>query len=395
MAACSDDVVVDPLEGPTDPVAAAHAFVDDSDVRRRAFLASVGDNTDSYSALRRTHYSLPDAQAPLNWDTLPEWNPRVRQLYVNDVSASVDREEGPVTDDEGDDSLLAWRTRGARAFERFPAQVDLAFDRIRDRSVAEAAGFSVDAEGRVRGVVEVQTNDGWIVALTCAACHAAVRGGTWLRGVGNDALNMSALGLAEWPLGTIDVTGDGIDNPTRPSDLRPIRLQALLHHTGNLRNGRLARMVRIETLLTVQTDEATRPNRNVVAAMALYLESLADSLPALDRESAGATAFDRECATCHRGDELAGDLVDVAVVGTNDAATRANSERSTGAYRAPSLRGVGDRIGLLHDGSAHDLDSILGLVPSPHAGHTFGLTLDAVSRRTIADYLAPASATSR
>jgi hypothetical protein len=116
----------------------------------------------------------------------------------------------------------------------------------------------------------------------------------------------------------------------------------------------------------------------LVAAMALYLESLADTLPELDASSVGGRLFARECARCHAPPSLADAWIPVAEVGTEPLATM--GERGTGGYRAPSLLGVGDRRGLLHDGSATDLRAILRLDPSEHVGHAFGLDLSVEER---------------
>ena len=194
------------------------------------------------------------------------------------------------------------------------------------------------------------------------------------------------LGAPIWRPGTMDVTADGISNPVRAADLRPLALQARMHHTGNLGNGRVARMVRIETLIANHYHFERRPNREVVAAIALYLESLADALPRPDPASEGGAAFRSTCAGCHRGPAMAGPPVSVRVVGTDPAAT-IGSARATGGYRAPSLLGVCDRRAILHDGSATGVRGLLGLEPSDHEGHPFGRDLDRHTREAIAGFL--------
>ncbi|MDQ3037310.1 MAG: hypothetical protein M3Y87_33255, partial [Myxococcota bacterium] len=283
--------------------------------------------------------------------------------------------------------LEAWERAGRDVFERVPTQVDLALEVLRDRAEAERAGLLVDADGMVQGAIEVETPIGWVVALTCAACHAAERSGALLAGVPNERFDLAGLLGAGWPVGTMDVTGDDIDNPVRPSDLRPIALQARLQHTGNLANGRVARMVRIETLLITQRRATARPDRRAVAALALYLESLARTLPEVDHESEGGALFASQCAGCHAGEGMSGEPVPATLVLTDPRATLAASERGTLGYRPPSLRGVGDRRSVLHDGTAADLDAVLGLVPSEHAGHPFGRDLDEEARAAIARFL--------
>lgn len=392
-SACAPDV--DPLEGPSDALEAARAYVEDARARRRALEASVAVAETAYADLRSAHYALGGSEGggdAEDWEALPVDDLRVRALRALGASASDGGEGAAVVDEldalDGPEATLGdWERAGAIAFARMPAQIDLTLDRLRDRETAERAGLVVEPDGRVRGAVEVETASGWVVTLTCAACHSAVRDGEILPGVGNDALALGALYGGDWPRGTLDVTSDGVENPVRPSDLRAIAHQARLHHAGNLANGRVARMVRIETLLITQRRMRARPDRRLVAAIALYLESLGRGLAELDATSEGAAHFARECARCHEGAGMSGASIDVALVGTDPRATELGSERGTGAYRAPSLRGVGDRRALLHDGSAADLDALLRLAPSEHVGHAFGLGLDGDARRAIASYL--------
>jgi hypothetical protein len=374
---------------PSDPAEAAHAYVDDPAVRRRALEASVAVADTPYADLRLAHYALVGAgidDHERDWDALPPFALAVRPLRLRDHPpgaageiASLDR---LTTRDD-------WERVGAEAFTRIPTQIDLGLDPLRDREIAERVGLSIDeASGEVSGAVEVETPAGWVVALTCSACHAAERDGSLVPGLANERLALGEVLGTPWPIGTVDVTADGVDNPVRPSDLRAIVHQERLHHTGNLGNGRIARMIRIETLLITQHGARARPDRRLVAAIALYLESLTDTLPALDRESEGGRLFAAECGRCHAGEGLAGGPVPIEMVLTDPRATIAGSERSTLGYRAPSLRGVADRRALLHDGTALDLDAILGLAVSSHRGHPFGRDLDDPSRRAIAHFLA-------
>jgi mono/diheme cytochrome c family protein len=288
------------------------------------------------------------------------------------------------------DALADWVEAGRQAFERYPINVDPGFRSLRNRpNVALDHGLAVDASGVVRGVVEVQLSNGdWAVALTCAACHSSPDDqGFVVPGVANSRLRFAELmGAAIWPAGVMDVTGDEIENPVAPPDLRPLRHQVRMHHSGNLLNGRIERMVRIETLMMSRQAFGVRPNRTLVAAMALYLESLADALPTPDEASAGAAVFEGACSSCHQGDAMSGAPVMAGLVGTSSAAT-IGSSRETGGYRAPSLLGVRDRGSLLHDGSAPNLEALLGLEASEHVGHPFGTDLSESDRLAIIDYL--------
>lgn len=356
--------------------------------------ASVAAADTPYAQLRLAHYALGGAgidDAARDWDALPELTLRVRRLRVEGGTApDAAREEGPVLT-AAPTTLDEHVAAGRRAFERYPIQIDLGLAVLRDRGRAERAGLFVEDDGLVRGAVEVETTTGWTVSLTCAACHARAVDGVVILGVPNDRIDFGAItGDDAWPVGTMDVTGDGVENPIRPSDLRPIALQARLQHTGNLFNGRVARMARIETLMITELQQRLRPAREVAASIALFLEAEGDSLPRPEATHPGAASFASECASCHRGEGLAGPVVSVELVGTDAAATR-EGERATGGYRAPSLLGVGDRRGLLHDGSAVDLDALLGLAPSAHVGHEFGLALTAEGRANVRDYLRAAA----
>lgn len=393
LTACGDGG--DALEGPEDPVAGAEAFVADARVRRRALEASVAVADTAYGRLRLEHYSLSGAgidDPEADWDSTPVLEiaavrrPRVATPGEPDP-APLD--EGPVADLSMLDTLAGWEAAGREAFARYPIQVDPRFGALLDDADgARDFGLAVAADGTVAGVVEVLTPAGdWAVAISCAFCHSAPDGeGGVVAGLTNSALRYGDLLFSPWPPGTMDVTPDGIDNPVRPSDLRPIARQARLHHAGNLANGRLARMVRIETLIATQLGFSARPDRRLVAALSLYLDSLASGLPAPRADHPGRSAFDSHCRGCHEGGALAGAVVPLSRVGTDGAAT-IDSTRATGGYRATSLLGAADRGTVLHDASASGLRGLLRLQDSAHAGHPFGLELSEAEREAIVGYL--------
>jgi hypothetical protein len=377
-------------EEPPDALDAARAYVGSACVRRAAMEGSVAAADTPYAEVRLAHYALGGAgvdELTSDWDALPVFVRRVRRLRVRDGSApDAALEEGPVLDAMPTD-LASYVAAGERAFTRYPIQIDLGLAPIRDRATAERIGMIVGDDGLVEGVVEVETETGWNVSLTCASCHARHLDGELRLGLPNERLDLGGLfGHDDWPVGTVDVTDDGVANPIRPSDLRPITSQARLQHTGNLFNGRIARMVRIETLMIGELSFGFRPERDVVAAIALYLEALGAQLPPPDESHEGAAPFASACGGCHRGVELAGPPVPVEVVGT-DATATIGGQRGTGSYRAPSLLGASERRGVLHDGSAADLRAILGLDPSAHVGHAFGLERSREEREAIAAYL--------
>lgn len=379
----------DPLEGPADPLEAARAYVEDPAVRRAALEASVAGSDTAYARVRLERYAL--AGVP---EDIPVISPPVRPLRVS-PGAQPERPAAPldsIADAAGPlarGDLGALVEAGRVAFGRYPVHLDARLSAAlrADAESVRRYGLEVDDEGVVRGAVEVQDATGTLrVALTCAACHDG-RGtdGSGIPGVGNDRLRLAELlggGDGGWAPGRLDVTGDGIENPVRAPDLRPIRWQTRLHHSGNLANGRLARMVRIETLLSERLAFRGRPDRTLVAAMSLYLDSLASSVPAPGSAGSESLRVRAACGGCHASPALAGPVVAAGVVGTDPAASEGS--RGTGGYRAPSLLGVADRPSLLHDGSAPGLRALLGLEPSSHRGHPFGLELPVSEREAIA-----------
>ena len=108
--------------------------------------------------------------------------------------------------------------------------------------------------------------------------------------------------------------------------------------------------------------------------------------------------FDAKCASCHRPPVFTGAPVLLEAIGTDPSLGR-SPDRTTGKYRVPSLRGVGTRGPLLHDGSLSSLDALFdpartkpnfpGVLhgASPVAGHVYGLDLDAAARADLLVYV--------
>ncbi|HEX6837776.1 MAG TPA: c-type cytochrome, partial [Polyangia bacterium] len=148
--------------------------------------------------------------------------------------------------------------------------------------------------------------------------------------------------------------------------------------------------IRIETLIITSHAGAVRPPREVALALAAFLASLAPPPPPEpppgSSAAAGAARFASDCASCHRPPTFAGGIIPLAVIGT-DPRVGQSSDRGTGGYRVPSLRGVTTRGRLLHDGSVADVPSLFDPARAV-AGHAFGLTLSADDRAALVAYLA-------
>jgi hypothetical protein len=258
-----------------------------------------------------------------------------------------------------------------------------------------------------------------MVEVTCSTCHSAPGSdGALVAGLPNPHVDVGAARLAAatapvdptlarnvaaWGPGRLDVTTNDGTEPVRIGDLRPIRWLSYLQADATVANrDRTALAIRIETLLLTSQGQSVRPPRVVALALAAYVASLAGALPdpsrAASASPAGAGVFARECARCHEPPALTGPPVPLDVVGT-DPHLGESAERGTGAYRVPSLHGVGTRGPLLHDGTVPSLDAMFdptrptaafsarlhgaGAVP----GHLFGLDLVDADRAALLEYL--------
>lgn len=363
--------------------------------RRASLAASLVDAPAhlDYRARRLAHYATDVRDDARSWEALPEWNPPVAAL--GDASAVA----APLTISDaaraGDERALV--ELGRIAFTRYPAQ----------RAAFDVAALPDSTRGMA--LVRVNFADGSsAVALTCATCHSNTHDGRTEMGAANHALDLGAwmidapLGrrasiategapadpvpLTSWGPGRVDVTTREGTEPALIPDLRPVRFQRNLQHSGAVAQRDVTSLaVRIETLIITAHDDGVRPPRDVALGLALYLWSLADALPPLDRSAPGASVFTQHCARCHAGEGLAGGLVDVDTVGT-DAKLARSRDRGTGSYRTTSLRGVGSRDRLLHDGSVRSLDELLDPART-RGGHRYGTELASEPRRALITWL--------
>jgi hypothetical protein len=271
-------------------------YVRDAGYRMEALRASVTDETE-YGRLRLAQYA--------EWEQLPEDDGGLA------IPATLDRS-----------SLVAL---GKQAFERYVSQPP----------------------------------------FTCATCHS-YRG---VAGAPNIELDVGAMLIEKfphapasaraiaysWGPGRVDVTTQTGTEPARIPDLRPVRFLRYLQWSGAVKQNDIHSLaLRIETLVITSSNYSKRMPHAMALGLAMYVWSLADSLPMTEPPS----SFVRACGDCHEGPGLSGGLIDVDEVGTDPTLAR-SADRGTGFYRVPSLRGVGSRGPLMHDGSIRGLDALL------------------------------------
>lgn len=370
-------------------------YAGDADFRRRELEDSIVNPENAYSRLRLERYTESA------WGALPEWNPRTS-------GAKLRSNEPPPEDASGWSRLpiddVPWQVDallelGREAFFRYPIQAFLPLRGVL-ASTATAPSYGFWADGaRLGGVVWAEFPSGQVLpALTCAGCHSSLESGRVVAGKNNADLDLEAARLdysggddrvtSSGRAGRLDVTGDGVDNPTAIADLRAVRSQHHLQRAATLENGLIPLAIRIETLIVTSLAESVRPSRKLAFALALYLWNLEPEPPGAPPELAarGSAWFVAECATCHEAPDFSGPSVPLDVVGT-DRAVGESPDRFTGTYRVPSLRGVGDRRRLFANGAVFDVRELLD--PSrPAPGHAFGLGLPTEQREELLAYLA-------
>lgn len=399
-------------------------YLDDAAFRRTELSLSLVNPNNGYSQLRLSHYASGDAN---DWDRLPEWNPAAEPIQAAELDApggasttSLSERATPLAlpasvVSEDDPALVRL---GEEAFTRYPAQI-APYLRVAlaSRDAAARYGLWIDNARGVGGLVRARMADGsGAVSLTCSTCHAAPgRGGALSPGLPNAAVDIGSAilaaqgdvpdpaSVAAWGRGRLDVTTTAGTEPARIPDLRPVRWLTHLQQDATVRARDMTTLaIRIETLIITSGQQAVRPPRLVALGLAAYIRSLAIDLPSADAAGEafphGAAVFASQCAGCHVPPALTGEPVPLAAIGT-DPTLGMSESRGTGAYRVPSLHGVGSRGPLLHDGTIPSIDAMFdpsrptasftqrlhgsGAVP----GHPYGLALTQGDRDSLLDYL--------
>lgn len=396
------------------------AYLGDAQNRRAALLASLVNPDNAYATLRRGHYATGVAG---DWDRLRAWNPRAAVVTANELEETDPQPRGtdfvtlPVSEESRLPSAAELHALGERAFFRYPAQLTPALPAPLDAARAARYGLWIDGAHGVGGLVRAEMADGSTrLAFSCATCHADIVDGRLVAGVPSARLDVGRMiadadaaggtdsetvrNVLAWGAGRIDVTTADGTLPERIADLRPVCWLGHLHYDATVRQNDLVSLaIRIETLIVTAHAQALRPPRVVALALARFIWDLGGDLPETTTGGApGAWTFEQRCSGCHAGTGLTGSPQPLEAVGT-DPALGVSADRGTGSYRVPSLRGVGTRPTLFHDGSLPSLTALLdptrlgasyrggvrgaGAVP----GHAFGLDLSPEERRALVSYL--------
>ena len=415
-ASASPTAKHDGLDAAVDPL----AYLDDASVRRQELVASLVNPSNDYSSLRLAYYASGNAG---DWDLLPEWNPAAEVVGAGELDApggapattlspaAVALALPAAVSSIDDPALLAL---GKAAFFTYPTQLAQYFSvALGSRAAAARYGLWVDDAHGVGGLVRARMTDGSVeLAVTCATCHALPSASAIAPGLPNALLDVGSAildagggppAVGAWGPGRVDVTTSEGTEPARIPDLRPVRWLTHLQQDATVRQNDIVSLaIRIETLIITSNDEVVRPPRIVTLALAAYVMSLADGLPSTDTAAAaspeGAKVFAAQCTACHETPGFTGPPVPLATVGT-DPTLGDSKVRGTGAYRVPSLHGVGTRGPLLHDGTVPSVDAMFdpsrptasftarlhgsGAVP----GHLYGLDLGDAGRAALIGYL--------
>jgi hypothetical protein len=404
--------------GPPGPL---RRFLTDPAQRRELLLGSLWFRENDYARARLVHYGgggRPD------WTALPRFTPPSAPLPADGAAPSdgqlvpFDTTLPPPERDTPDEQELqqALARIGESAFFTYPAQLVSGFERIasspeRARRYGLWSGTNPSGQAQLGGLLRVRVPSGdRALAMSCSTCHAVpAADGRLVAGAANTELDLGLLASdvaggadlppARWGPGRLDTSHDGVDNPAAIPELRVVAAQRYLHHDATVRNDLFALALRIETLITTSLHEGAAPPVEVAPGLAVYLTLSTPAAAPVRPDDPGLAVFQAHCARCHQGSELAGEPVPLEVIGT-DGTLGISRERGTGTYRTPTLRGVGLRRQLLHDGSLPDLQALLdprrlddSYTGGRHgagriAGHRYGLELPPSKRAALLAFLA-------
>lgn len=405
-------------------LAEGERYLQDPEHRRRSMARSLRNHDNLYSRTRIASYGRGDR----GWDRLPVWNPRSRSLTPADReileggSSPQLGDAGRLWDGERPRDLAGWVALGREVFHRYPLRSDahVRFG-LTDRERAEELGIEAAPDGTVPGVVLFRDLDGSErVGITCALCHTERVDDRLVEGRARRRLDYGALQLAHaeargreldpemarrmasWGPGRADITEDDSEDPVAIPDLWGLEHQSALTQAGTIKHiGPVAVALRQETQLIYSNHHRSRPPRELVWALAMYLYSLEPAprqpptFTAAHRR--GRALFEAHCSDCHSNDAGGGQTVRAAEVGTHPGLANGVA-RGTGRYRPASLIRVADAGPYFHHGAVGELEEVLsperledgyegprgpGAVP----GHEYGLELSTRERQDIVAFL--------
>lgn len=333
-------------------------YLENATWRREELEASMWRPDLPYAKKRLDAYALPSG----GWDALPvatfdvqSVGPQPKRIVLGDVTPTTPQE---------------WQAAGEEVFWWMPMRRDPYLEVLADRpDLWPSFGIQTDAHGNARGLVRYNDVLGVPrVAVTCGFCHAD--GGH--PGKANTDLDFggarAALGATvggEWPVGTIDVTDDNVDDPVAIPDIYNVEHQQFINHSASVKVHSPASLaIRFETQFVEGHAMMARVPRSRVWALTQFVIGLA---PTTTTPADGANqAFEKRCGTCHLADEAyGGGLVPAELLNTPTAAAF-SPMRGTGYLKVPTLLGVSQRTSFLSDASMHSLVEVVA------SGHPYG-----------------------
>lgn len=390
-------------------------YLDNREVRRAGLESALTDRTNLYARTRLEDY----AQGTRGWDVLPVWNPRTAPLDAAAVRSmragtmpTIEAEATPFFDGERPVTWAGWRELGRRVFFTLPLRTETVWtSAVRDEALGEQLGLVFDGEGTASGLVLARDLDGETrVAITCALCHAAPAASgdrsiipgrarrqldyglarvAYAESIGRPLSEEARARYTSWGRGRADVLEEESDVPIAIPDLYGLREEAWFTQGATLRHvSPLALAVRQETQFIQANHLRTRPPRELVWALVIYLYSI-EPPPRTASDATdlaeGHALFDAHCVGCHRNAIGSGDPVELDRIGTHPELAQ-GSARGTGMYRPSPLVRVADAAPYLHHGAVPTLEDLLD-AQRTEPGHRFGVDLSAQEKAALLAYL--------
>ncbi|MBX3187721.1 MAG: c-type cytochrome [Labilithrix sp.] len=409
-------------------LAEGRRYLDDADFRRATLVESLSNPANTYSRQRLDSYGLKTKA----WDLLPEWSPQSIPFTTamgDDLRAkralAVDPTTPRLWDGKRPTTMAGWIALGREVFTAYPLRVEVYLEQTLSRpELAARVGVKPASDGTYPGVRLFVNVDGKsAVGITCALCHASVKGGSVVAGDARREFDYGAMRLAyhdatkvpieaelarrmrTWGPGRADVTEDDDEDPVAIPDLWGLKHQSFLTQAGTIKHtGPAALAIRQETQILHSNHQKVRPPRELAFALAMYIYSLtpppaaSGEAPSAAKLETGQTLFKRHCKNCHSNEAYGGGPVAAERVGT-DQALATGQARGTGKYRPPALLRVSAAGPYFHHGAVPTLEDVLSpdrlgasyargpLAKGAVPGHRYGTDLPAEDRAALVTFL--------